>query len=408
MPRYSYTAYDKTGARVTGELSAASREAALQALSRRGELPVVCAESRGGTSVPWWQREVFGAGELPIASLAMFTRELASLIKAELPLDETLRILAVQPLLPARLRAITERVLERVVEGEPLSGAIAAHGNAFPEFYARLVRAGEASGSLGDVMDDLAGFLERSAEARGQLMSALLYPAILLCAAALAIGVILAFLLPAIMPLFEEAGASPPWLIGGLAAMQGAVAGHWLAALAFLALVTAGLYAAAQNRTVRDAAAGFVLKVPGLGSLIERRESGRLARTLATLLKSGVPLLDAVRISGSALSNARFTAALQSAEAAIKEGAPLSEPLARSGLFSDLILRLTSIGEKTGQLDVMLARAATIYETAFQRQLQRLTALITPVFTVLIGSIVGGLILTVMSAIGAINDLALR
>lgn len=142
--------------------------------------------------------------------------------------------------------------------------------------------------------------------------------------------------------------------------------------------------------------------------LIERRESGRLARTLATLLRNGVPLLEAVRVSSGVVSNIAMRKAVVAALDEIKEGGQLSTALMRSKLFSELLLRLVTIGEQTGQLDIMLLRAAEIYESALQRQMQRLTNLVTPVVTLMIGALVGGLILTVMNALISINDLALR
>ena len=148
MPRYSYKAYDQKGARVEGELAAATREGALEALVRRGQYPVEIVEGGPPPDIKGWNREVFGSGRLSLATLAMFTRELTSLVKADLPIDECLRLVALQPMIPLKLRLTVKNVLARVVEGESLSDALAAQGAAFPEFYWRLVRAGEASGSL--------------------------------------------------------------------------------------------------------------------------------------------------------------------------------------------------------------------------------------------------------------------
>ena len=408
MPRFSYEAYDERGALERGEIAAASREAALAALFRRGRRPVVLDESAATRPLPWWQREVFGSGRIAAGSLALYTRELASLSGAKLPLDETLSILADQPLLPARLRQITERVLERVVEGSSLSDAFAGDGAAFPDYYARLMRAGEAGGSLSEVLDDLASVLERSAETQSRVSSALVYPAILITAAVIAIGVVLTVLLPAVLPLFEEAGAEPPWLIAALAGLRNGLIGNWPFGLAVLALIIAVASSGRRNERLRLMLDGFALRLPVVGGLVERRETGRLARTLSTLVHNGVPIVEAVRISESVLTNRRFRRAVREAGTAIAEGSTLAAPLQRSGLFSALFLRLTAVGEETGQLDVMLRRAASIYETALIRQIERVTALVTPVTTVVIGAVVGGLILTVMSAIVSINDLALQ
>jgi general secretion pathway protein F len=409
MPRYSFRAYDRDGARLAGELVAATREGALETIVRRGHFPVdIREDGESRAHLPWWQREVFGGGSLPLPALALLTREITSLLKADLPVDECLRLVGVQPMLPARLRQTVKRVEARVVQGESLSAALASEGPAFPEYYWRLVRAGEASGSLADCLDDLAVFLERSQESRAKIVSALLYPAVLIVAACAAVGVIMAILLPAIMPIFEEAGAEPPALLKALSLVQETLADHWAIALLSTLGAMIGMLMALQSDAFRRAADRFMLRLPVAGSLIERRCSGRLARTLATLLRNGVPLMEAVRISSGVLPNRALRGAVERAVEEIKEGGQLSAPLARSGLFSELLLRLAIVGEQSGQLDQMLQRAAEIYESALQRQMQRLTSLITPVVTLVIGVVVGGLVLTVMSALISVNDLAIR
>ena len=408
MPRFAFKAFDGNGAVAAGEVAAANRESALEVLARRGQIAFDLAEAAPGSSLPWWSREVFGSGRLSSQNLATFTRELASLVKAELPIDEALRIVAVQPMLPGRLRQITNSVLERVLEGESLSEAFTAQGKAFPEFYARLVKSGEMTGSLSGVLDDLAKVVERTAETRSRVGSALVYPAVLMVAAIVAMGVILAVLIPTLLPIFEDAGVQPPFLIRVLSGAQKFVAANWLSisVLASAGIVALGIAARSpQLRLVIDRA---ILRLPLIGSLIERRETARLARTLAVLTRNGVPILDTMRIASGVLSNRAYSEAVRLAGEEIKEGGTLSGPLTRSGLFPDLFLRLTAVGEKTGQMDTMQVRVAEIFETAVERQVERLTGLITPVLTLLIGGVVGGLIISVMGAIFSVNDLALK
>ena len=408
MPRFTFKAFDDTGALAAGEVAAANRERALEVLARRGQIPFDLSETVSDVSLPWWQREVFGQGRLSSRNLAVFTRELASLVKAELPIDEALRIVAVQPMLPARLRQITNATLERVLEGEALSDAFTAQGNAFPEFYARLVKSGEMTGSLSDVLDDLAKVLERTAETRSRVGSALVYPAVLMIAAIIAMGVILTVLIPTLLPIFEDAGVQPPVLIRVLAGAQKFVAANWLVIAILAAAGVVALAIAARSPQFRLAIDRAVLRLPLIGSLIERRETARLARTLAVLSRNGVPILDTMRIASGVLTNRAYAQAVRQAGEEIKEGGTLSGPLTRSGLFPDLFLRLTAVGEKTGQMDTMQIRVAEIFETAVERQVERLTGLITPVLTLLIGGVVGGLIISVMGAIFSVNDLALK
>ncbi|MFA5949753.1 MAG: type II secretion system F family protein [Hyphomicrobium sp.] len=408
MPRYRYKAYDQRGSLTEGEIETRTREAALEALHRRGYFPLDVAESKADPVLRWWEREVFGDGALPLAGLALFTRELATLIKADLPLDESLRIVSLQPLIPSRVRACTRALLEAVRGGASLSGAMSARGQDFPEYYWRLIQAGEASGSLSEVLDDMSGFLERSNEVRAQVGSALLYPAVLLFAAAIAVGVILTVLLPTVLPLFKDAGAAPPASLQFLVDAEAFVAGNWALVLALAIGLGVALFAASRNAGLRLWFDRTLLKIPVVGVLSGNRETARLARTLATLTRNGVPMLDAVRISGAVLGNRAFIAAVADAGEALKEGGSLSKPLEQSGLFSELSLRLIAVGEQTGQLEPMLMRVAGIYEATVQRQLARLMTLLTPALTLFVGGLVGSLILSVMSAILSVNDLALQ
>ena len=184
MPRFSYTAYDDNGARATGVIDSETREAAIESLFRQGRYPLELIEGGRLPTPRWWEREVFGPRRMSRRSVALLTRELATLVKAELPIDEALRIARLQPLLPARSQQVIARVLDRVVEGASLSEALGQEATTFPAYYARVVQAGEAAGTLGQSLDELAGFLERESEFRARIGSALLYPGLLLIAAA--------------------------------------------------------------------------------------------------------------------------------------------------------------------------------------------------------------------------------
>lgn len=408
MTSFAYKAYESSGAIVLGEIAATTRESALQALQRRGQIPFELHEAKPAATMPWWQREVFGSGRLSTQKLAGFTRELASLVKAEIPTDETLRIIAEQPMLPHRLRAITKSALNRVLEGQPLSAALAAQGPSFPPYFISLIKSGEKSGALVDVLQDLTGFLDRAAQTQSRVGSALLYPAVLLIAAIVALIVILTVLVPTMLPIFSDAGVSPPAFIQVLAGISSVLTAHWLPLLAALGAGIAGLIAILQSEAARDVFDKLLLRLPVIKTLIERRETARVSRTLSVLTKNGVPILDALSITEGVVSNRMYAKAIRDAAKEVKEGGTLIAPLARSGLFPDLFLRLTSVGEKTGQLDSMHVRVAGIYEDALERQVETLLSLMTPVLTLVIGACVGGLILSVMSAIFSVNDLALK
>lgn len=409
MIRFGYHAYDAAGKLVRGEIVSESRELALAALRRRGEFPLEIFEGEAPRRERWWEKDIslWGSG-MSQAGLALFTRELATLLRAELPLDEALRIVALQPTMPASARRMTRAILERVLEGQSLSQALAAQDGAIPEFHWRLVRGGEASGGLSDVLDDLASFLERMAETRSRIASALLYPCILTGMSALAIATITTVLLPMIVPLLRAANAELPLIIRVLDGAQDVIAASWPLIAAGAVLAVSGAVYGARSGALDAALSRLALSIPVARGLVVQREVSKYSRTMATLLKGGVPLLEAARIAAGVLSNHAFRSAAQRVADDLNEGSPLTRPLAASGLFPELALRLIAIGEQTGQLETMLSRVATIFETAFQRRMDRLTTLLTPALTLGVGLLVGGLMVSVMSALLSVNDIAVN
>jgi general secretion pathway protein F len=408
MATYRYKAYDETGAIETGTIEAASREAALDALARRGRLAseIVEAADAGrptfGTSLRLSRRP------FTPAALALFVRELATLTRAALPIDETLRIIALQPLLPPSSRAVARAVEERVVAGSSLSDALASAGPALPEYVSRLVRAGEAAGALPETLEDLAEFIERATTQRERVKSALLYPAVLLAAALVALTVIVMVLVPAITPLFADAGVSPPLPIAVLSGLSATLADTWplwFAAAIAAVLLTRRLLA---NEEIAARIDRTLLDMPLAGPIIRRRETARLARTLAILQRGGLVMLDALDIAARVPSNRAYRRAVVEAREAVSQGGNLSSAFSASGLFPEVALRLVGIGEKTGRLGPMLTKLADMEEAVLTRDLDRLTGLVGPVLTVVIGVVVGGLVLSVLGAVVSLNDLALR
>jgi general secretion pathway protein F len=282
---------------------------------------------------------------------------------------------------------------------------MSGRGPEFPEYYWRLVQAGEASGALSDVLSDLARFLERSCEARAQIGSALLYPAILLLAAAAALFVILTVLVPTLVPLFRDSGAPLPLSLRVLVDAEAFVVSHGPLLLLALAGTVGAAIVLFRHPDARLAFDRTILRLPVVGSLISQRETARFCRTLGTLVHNGVPMLDAMRIAGDVMQNRAFASAVAEAGTSIQEGSGLSPPLLECGLFSELSLRLISVGEQAGQLEPMLMRVADLHETMLQRQVARLVSLMTPALTLVIGGMVGGLIMSVMNAILTINEL---
>ena len=268
-----------------------------------------------------------------------------------------------------------------------------------------MVQAGQTSGKLGDVLDNVTVYLERSAEVRANVITASLYPMILIIAAGIAVGVIMTVLLPAIVPLLKDAGADLPLIVRVLDGLRDLVIGHWSVVLVAAVAVIFLALAMRSNQSVRRVASSLALRIPIVNGLITGRETARFSRTLATLMRSGVPMLEAIRISGSVIKNFAFRSAIDNVGEQVRQGATLSQPLIDSGLFPELAVRIIAVGEQTGQLEIMLIRVADIFETTLQRRLERLTGLMTPILTLVIGLLVGWLIVSVMGALLSINQL---
>ncbi len=408
MPRFRYKAYDTNGVLVDGELSVDSRHAALQALARKAQVAINLEEAAPSAELPWWQREIGGRRKLGAQALAGFTRELASLIGASLPIDEALRIIAVQPAMGRPIRLIVEGILERVTSGYSLSAALEACDGAFPEYYVRLVSAGEISGGLEAVLDDLARALEQTSERRSKILSQLLYPAVLLLAAIVALAVITTVLVPAVRPLFEDAQAELPAIIEILSGIEAFISANLLPLAALLVGLTAALIYAWRSPALKQRIDRQILRLPLAGTLVLQSETSRLARTLAALLRNGVPLTESIRIASGVMGNRYLAALVDGIRKEVEEGASFSAPLHRTGVFPDLFQRLARVGEETGQLDTMLVKVADAYDRAVQHRLERLMTLLTPVLTLLIGGLIGALVVSVMNAILSANALVLQ
>jgi general secretion pathway protein F len=215
-------------------------------------------------------------------------------------------------------------------------------------------------------------------------------------------------LLPAIVPIFKDAGLRPPVIVRLLLDLQEMIARDGILLLSAASALFAGGLLAARNEWLREVRDRTILQLPTVGGLVSGAATARFARTLATLLRSGVPMLQALRIVGSVTGNHAFAAAIAKTADEIKEGGTLPGSLTKFNLFSELSLRLIAAGEQTGQLETMLLRIATVYEAQLQRRIDRLTSLLVPALTLAIGIVVGGLILSVMSAIVSVNELAFR
>jgi len=404
MPRFRYAAFTPAGLVERGEIDCSTRADSLSILSARGLVPFESAQAEGPPTAGRRASILSRSGRSRLKTYADLTRELSTLLAADIPLDASLRLL-VQQKANKRLRALAERLLAAVTAGQSLSGAITNADPEAPAVLASLLRAGEARGGLAPTLADLAAFFENRIEMHGKIRSALTYPIILCITALGAIAIIVGALVPAVMPIFTDSGTPPP-LVLKLANQLGQIVtqqGH-LIALGTLVVVLC-ISALLRLPAVRAAMDRMFLALPGIGPLIRQNSTAIFARTLGTLLRNGVSLLPALEIAASVVRSPALRGAVTQATERVKEGRRLADALAQTGQFSDFALRFITVGEEASKLDGMLLHLADLSARETQRSIDRAMTLVSPLLTIVIGGLIGGLFVFIAQALLSLNSL---
>ncbi|HKM73473.1 MAG TPA: type II secretion system F family protein [Stellaceae bacterium] len=404
MARFEYSALSAAGDLVSGELDGPDAASIIERLHERALLPIHAVEKRSGKTGAFGIR-LRASRSLPGRDLALFSQQLARLLKANLPLDRALEILTG---LAADKRSgdVIRRTLERVQDGAGLAEAMAAQQKAFPPAYVSMVRAGEIGGALQAVLARIADFLVRTEAIRQTVASALIYPALLAVVAVLAVTLVLTVVLPQFEPVFRDAGASLPVSTQIVMSIGNGLRDYWWALLLAMASAAIGWQLLMQRPGMALRRDRLVLALPIVRDLVGKFEISRFSRTLGVLLANGVPAPRALALCGAIIGNRVIAAAVETVSMRLKEGEGLSTPLSRTGRFPSLSIQLIRIGEETGRLEEMLQEIAEIYEQEVQRALERLLALLVPAITITMGMIIALIIVAVMTAMISINDLA--
>lgn len=405
MPLFRYKAAARDGETSVGEREAESREAVARWLQDQRLVPIR-VEAAAGSSI------ALAAGGpapprvkgLPAARQLAFVRELATLMEAELPLEDALALMG-SLTKGEREKAMVAGLLGRLRSGMPFSAALAEIGG-FAADHLALVKAGETSGALGEVMGRLARTMERNHALRERVRSALIYPTILTVAALGSVVLMLTVVVPSFEPLFADNGRELPAATRALLDVSAAVKAGALPGLVLLLL--AGLGVRQLRRSPEQAARldAMMLRLPVAGPLLAGIDGARFARTLSTLLGNGVALLPALELAGSALANRRLAAIVADAGRHLRAGGRLGEQLLAAPEWPRLAGELVRVGEETGRLPAMLGRAADILEEESGRTLERLVALITPAVTLVLGGVVAGVVMALLSAVLSVNEAA--
>lgn len=400
MAHFSYRAIGRDGRPRDGSIEAEGLELASRQLRAQGLtlLSLQPGEAQQSSAVT--------PGAMKRQAILAFTSELAVLLRAGLPLDRSLRVL-IDMAAQAPVKTLLQDLLKSVKGGKSLSQALAPHEALFGGFYLNMVRAGEASGQLSAVLDRLVEYLENARANRDTVVSALIYPAILLVVSILSIVVMLGFVVPQFETLFEDMGeALPPLTAMVIAAADFIKAWGWL-----LALLVAGAVMALRNwlRTPEGRAARDqrLLRLPLAGSIVFQFEVAKFARTLGTLLGNGVSLLKAISIAIDTVDNVVVKEALQVLPPAVKAGRRMSVAMEETRLFTPMVIQMTRVGEESGSLDYMMLELARVFDQQVQAGVKRGLTLLEPVLILGMGFVIAVIIIAILMGILSVNDLAI-
>jgi general secretion pathway protein F len=404
MPLFSYKAVSRDGESMEGEWESADEATLVAALQAEGFIPIQ-VKLAGARLLPWGGPR---ASRLKLShkEIMLFTRELLTLLQAGLPLDRAMAVLLDLTAHEPKLNALLDRVLKSVKGGTQLSEALDAQGGVFSRFYVNLIRAGEAGGALEQVLQRLTEYLERSKELRDTVVTAMIYPAILLVMATGSLMVLLLFVVPQFMELFESAGKELPLPTQIVIAVAEGLQNWWWLILLVVAGIVLVLRSQLADPRHRPALDRRLLWAPLVGELVRKLETSSLSRTLGTLLQNGVPLLTAMAIVKETLNNRAAAERVESVIGVIKQGGGLSAPMAEVGWLPELAIQMIKLGEESGHLPEMLERVADTYDKEVKITVQRLLALLEPILIVGLGVVIAGIIASIMMAILSVNDLA--
>jgi type II secretion system protein F len=406
MTVYSYKATDKSGKFVEGDLEASDYRTAIHKIRQLNYFPVKVAEGKSSAKLSGLNLSLpkFGA-KVSTKNLMTITQQLSTLVDSGLTLDEGLLTL-VKLAETEQIRGILSDIRKRVHAGSAFADALEEHPEVFSKLYINMVRAGEAGGIVGEALSRLAMFLEKSVELKNNIQSAMVYPAILCFVGGSAVIVLITFVVPQFTQLFEDMGAALPLPTQIMLGLSTLFTDYWSALL----LGTMGCIGAFTFYIKTDKGRlrwdSFLLKLPLFGPLIRKIEVSRFSLTMATLLKSGVPILQAMGIVQSILVNRVISDAVDNLKQALKKGKGLSGPLQEAGVFPPMAVQMITVGEASGALDDMLTKVSQTYDKEVEQSIKQVISLIEPMMILLMALVIGFIVVSMLLAIFSANDIA--
>ncbi len=399
MPGFSYVAVDKRGKEKRGSLEAETRERALEQLKAEGLIPVSVRE-QGALN-----KEIdFSIGKkVKPRDLSVFCRQFVSITQAGVPMKEALQMLSEQTENKWLKRAISE-VLLNVEKGNTLADSMRSQPDIFPPMLVNMVEAGEQSGSLEMAFSRMAVHFEKEAKLKATIKKATIYPIILVIAAIGVIAVMLLFVIPIFIDMFADLDIEMPALTMFVMNSSKWMTSHWYVVLAIIVGVVAAyklIYRTTQGRLTIDR---IKMKMPLFGKLTVKTACSQFARTMSTLLMSGISTIDALETTSKIVNNIHYTNAMLNAREEVMKGVPLSEPLEASGIFPPMVYHMTGIGEETGNVEEMLEKMADYYDEEVEMTTQSVLAAMEPIIILFMALIIGTLVIAVISPIASMYN----
>jgi type IV pilus assembly protein PilC len=409
MGKFAYVARGSAGDEQSGFVAAGTLDEAVSQLHSQGLIVLHVAEERALAAGMGWRARfaTFAIGRVGTRSLALFTRQFATVLEAGIPMVRGLRGLAVDSGSGALSRALRD-IGERIERGDPLSDAMSAHPEAFNEMYMSMIRAGERAGTLDAILEQLAVYLEKMDAIRTKVRAALSYPVFVLSFAIIAMLFLMLKVVPTFVQIYGDMGQDLPALTQLVVSISNTIQHNALLTLLLLAALALVMALIGRTGPGRYFFNDLLLHIPVFGPLVRKAAMSRFARTFGILMQSGLPILDSLELVKGASGNAVVARGVEQARARIGAGHGITESFRATGKFPEMVLQLISTGEETGELDEMLLKASDFYDRQVEATVQGLTSLIEPLMIVLIGGIIGVVVVAMFLPIFHLGEAVMR
>ncbi len=403
MPLFTYKAVNTVGETEEGVRDATDEAQLITALQAEGYIPIRIARANSSSFLGFMGAK---SSKLSQKDIALFTGELATLLESGLPLDKSLLVLMDLTEDNERLTKLIAKVLEKVKSGSSLADALEIQAGIFTKFYLNMIRAGEAGGSLGEVLTRLSEYLESSQELKDTVSTALIYPVILLVMSLASVFIMLTFVVPQFTEMFESAGKALPISTQIVVGMAEWLQSYWWLLIGGILGSSSYMKYQLADPVRKKVWDGRFLKIPLFGTILLNKETANISRTLGTLLGNGVSIIAALVIVRETVDNLVVAAAIADTEEQLKQGRHLSDALLEKGILPKMAMQMIKMGEETGRLEEMLLRVATIYDKQLRVAIQRMLAFLEPALIITLGLMIAGIIVSILLAILSVNDLA--